>query len=111
MAPDNKHFVIALDFQQHTTVVYWLVHHKELNAQYGRIIHDIDNWFSDNQRIDIPAIVTAKVIEFMNLPTDTDVARLNQMCNSGVMNLRWLTYKPETYCRLNKLAYVIDDAV
>ena len=59
--------------------------------------------------IDIPAIVTFKVTEFMNLTSETDVARLNQMCNSSVMTLRWLTYRPETYCRLKKLTCVIND--
>ena len=103
-------FVIAVDFQQHMAAIYWQVHLK-LNAQYGGIIHDLDNLLScNNERIDIPAIVTYKVIALMDLPTKTDVARLNQMCNSSAMTLRWLTYyRLETYCRLNKLAYVIND--
>ena len=88
MAANNKLFVIALDFQQHTTAAYRLVHHK-LNAHYGGIIHDIDNLFSANGQADIPAMITAKVIDLMNLPTDADVARLNQMYNSGAMTLRW----------------------
>ena len=32
------------------------------------------------------------------------------MCNSGALTLRWLTYNPETYSRLNKLTYIVDDA-
>ena len=61
-------------------------------------------------RADLPARITAKVIDHMNLPTDADVARFNQMCNSGALTLRWLTYNPETYSRLNKLTYIVDNA-
>ena len=110
MATNNKPFVIALDLQQHTAGAYYYraVHHK-LNAHYGGIIHDIDNLFSADGA-DLPAMITAKVINPMNLPTDADVARFNQMCNSSALTLRWLTYNPETYYRLNKLPYIVDDA-
>ena len=77
MATNNKPFVITLDFQQHTAGAYRAVHHK-FNAHYGGIIHDIDNLFSAD-RADLPAMITAKVIDHMNLPTDADVARFNQM--------------------------------
>ena len=101
---------IAVEFQQHTTAIYWQVHHK-INAQYGGLIHDFDDLFSDDKRIHVPALLTSKVIELMNLPTENDVARANQMCNSGVMTLRWYKYRPETYCCLNKLDYVINNAI
>ena len=46
----------------------------------------------------------------MNLPMDADIARFKQMYNSGALTLQWLTYEPETYSRLNKLTYIVDDA-
>ena len=46
----------------------------------------------------------------MNLPMDADVARFNQMCNSGALTLQWLAYNLETYSRLNKLTCIVDDA-
>ena len=101
MATNSKLFVIALDFQQHTAGAYHAIHHK-LNAHYSGIIHDIDNLFSAN-RADLPAMITAKVINHMNLPMDADVTRFNQMNNSGALTLQWLTYEPETYSSLYKL--------
>jgi len=108
VATNNKQFVIELAFQQHTAGAYRSIHHK-LNAQYGGIIHDIDDLFTAD-RAALPTLITAKVIEHMSLPNNADVARFNQMCNSGALTLRWLTYNPETYSRLNKLTYVVDDA-
>ena len=108
VATNNKPFVIELAFQQHTAGAYRSVHHK-LNAHYGGIIHDIDDLFTTDGA-DLPTLITTKVIEHMNLPADADIARFNQMCNSGALTLRWLTYNPETYSRLNKLAYIVDDA-
>ena len=85
IATNNKPFVIALDFQQHTAGAYRAVHHK-LNAHYGGIIHDIDDLFTADGA-DLPALFTAKVIDHTNLPMDADVARFNQMCNSGALTL------------------------
>ena len=86
-AANNKSFVIALDFQQHTAAAYRAVHHK-LNAQYGGIIHDIDDLFTADIA-NLPTVITAKVIDHMSLRTGADVARLNQMCNSGALTLRF----------------------
>ena len=108
IATNNKQFVIELAFQQHTAGAYCSVHHK-LNAHYRGIIHDIDDLFTADGA-DLPALITAKVIGHMNLPTDADIARFNQMYNSGALILRWLTYNPETYSRLNKLAYIVNRA-
>ena len=58
---NKKPFVIKLPFQQHTAGAYRAVHHK-LNAHYGGIIHDIDDLFTANGA-DLPALITAKVIE------------------------------------------------
>ena len=44
---DNKPFVIAVNFLQHIDAVYQQFHQK-LNAQYGGIIHDLDNLFSND---------------------------------------------------------------
>ena len=68
MAMNNKPFVITLDFQQHTAGAYRAIHHK-LNAHYGGIIIDIDDLFSADGT-DLPAMITAKVIDHMNLPTE-----------------------------------------
>ena len=106
----NQQWAIAVEFQQHTTARYQEVHHK-LNAKYGGLIHYFDNLFSDNKRIDVPALITSKVIELMNLPTENDVAKVNQMCNSSAMTLRWYTYKPEMYSCLDKLNFAINDAI
>ena len=93
---------IAVEFQQHAAAAYQQVHHK-LNAHYTGIFHDFDNHFSGNKRIDVTELVTSKVIDSMDLSTENDVARANQICNSSTMTLRWHTYKPESSCCLNKL--------
>ena len=78
---------IAVKFWQYSLAEYQQAHHK-LNTQYAGLIANINDIFSDNERIIIQALFTSKVVESIDLPTEEDIAaKVIQMINSCAMTL------------------------
>ena len=80
---------INVAFRQHALAEYPQAHHK-LNTQYFIVITNIEDLF-DAEAI-IQALVTAKLVESMDLPNDAEVAKVKQMLNSSAMTLVWHLY-------------------
>ena len=80
---------INVKFRQHALAEYCQAHHK-LNTQYSIVIADIEGLF--DTEANIPALVTAKLLESMDLPSKNDEAKVKQWLNNGAMILLWHLY-------------------
>ena len=73
---------INVIFQQHALAEYRQAHQK-LNTQYSIVITNIDNLF--DTEANIPALVTAKLVESMDLPNDEDMWQKWNKCSTAVL--------------------------
>ena len=102
---------IIVKFRQHLLAEYQQAYNK-LNTQYATLIADIDDFFNDNERVNnIPALVTSKLVESMDLPNKEDIAKVTQMFNSGAMTLRWHLHGQETYACLSNSDIAFSKAI
>ena len=100
---------IIVKFRQHLLAEYWQAHHK-LDTQYALVV-DIHDLFNNDKRIFVPALVTSKLVESIDLPNKEDIARAMQMFNSAAMALRWHLHKQETYALLRNSNIALSNAI
>ena len=99
---------INIEFRQHVLAEYRHSHHK-LNTEYSTVITDIDDLFDADANI--PALVAAKLVHLMDLPTNEDKAKAKQMLNNGAMTLRWhMHHGQEAFIQLSNSDMAFADA-
>ena len=85
-----------IKFRQHALAKYQHAHHK-LNTEYSTVITDINDLFDKDASV--PALVAAKLVHSMDLPTNEDKAKVKQMLNNHAMILRWHLHDQNAFMR------------
>ena len=102
---------IEYQFMQHTDELYKQAHHK-LNAQYAGVLTDISDVVTGvNNQQDVHLLITTKIIEDMS--EDPEAQQKLRILFNRSMILKWHTYNPISYVKMNLKAtqFAFDDAI